>query len=79
MHTAELLAHESRSLKVLAAIAKFKRYKLPDIDQVLEELIQAKTEIHKLINSILNRDELPQKCSQHSENHHIPLQHLLTP
>jgi hypothetical protein len=28
-------------LKVLAAIEKFKRYKLPDTDKVLEELVQA--------------------------------------
>jgi hypothetical protein len=32
---------EFRSLKVLAANEKFKRYKLPDTDKVLEELVKA--------------------------------------
>jgi hypothetical protein len=44
-----------------------KSYKSPGIDQILAELIQAGgetlwSEIHKLINSIWNKEELPDKC-----------------
>jgi hypothetical protein len=46
------------------AIAKLKRYKLPGSDQILAELFQAGgetlwSEIHKLINSAWNKEELP--------------------
>jgi hypothetical protein len=51
------------SFEVETAIAKLK-YKSPGSDQILAELIQAGGEtllsaIHKLINSILNKEELP--------------------
>jgi hypothetical protein len=41
------------------------KYKSPDIDQILAELMQAgcnilRTEIHRIIHSILNKEELPQ-------------------
>jgi hypothetical protein len=44
---------------------KLKRYKLPGIGQIMSILIQAggntlNSEIHKLINTIWNREELPQ-------------------
>jgi hypothetical protein len=46
-----------------------KRYKLPGIDQIQAEMIQAggntlHSEIHKLINSIHNKDELPQQWKE---------------
>jgi hypothetical protein len=47
------------------AIGKLKRYKSASIDRIPAELIQAggktlRSEIHKLINSIWNKEELPQ-------------------
>jgi hypothetical protein len=53
------------SLEVEIAIEKLKRYKSPDIDQILAELIQAggntlHSEIHKLIHCICNKEKLPQ-------------------
>jgi hypothetical protein len=51
-------------LEVEIAVAKMKRYKLTSSEQILAELIQAVgetllPEIHKLINSVLNKEELP--------------------
>jgi hypothetical protein len=51
-------------VEVEIAIAKFKKYKLPGNDQIPSELIQAGGEIllsaiHKLINSVWNKEELP--------------------
>jgi hypothetical protein len=50
-------------LQIEVAIGKLKRYKLPGVDQIPSELIQAggKTlhcEIHKLIKLIWNKEEL---------------------
>jgi hypothetical protein len=44
------------------AIAKLRRYKSPDIDQILTKLIQARgemlnSEIHNLCNSVWNKEE----------------------
>jgi hypothetical protein len=46
------------------AIAKLKKYKSPGSDEILAELIEAGgkillSEIHKLINSVWNKEELP--------------------
>jgi hypothetical protein len=51
------------------AIAKLKKYKLPGSDQILAELIQAGDEIllfaiHKLINSVWNKEELPDQWKE---------------
>jgi hypothetical protein len=51
-------------LRVEIAIAKLKKYKSPGTDQIPAELIQAGgetlwSEIHKFINSIWNKEELP--------------------
>jgi hypothetical protein len=64
MHTAKPLVPEHSAFEVEMAIEKLKRYKSPDIDQIPAELIKAgcKTiwsEIHKLTNSILNKEKLP--------------------
>jgi hypothetical protein len=47
----------------------FKKYKSPGTDQILTELIQAggealQSEIHKLIDSISNKEELPDQCKE---------------
>jgi hypothetical protein len=62
MHTAEILVPESSS-EVEITIEKLKRYKSPGINQILAELIQVggstlHSEIHKLINSIWNKEIL---------------------
>jgi hypothetical protein len=51
------------------AIGKLKKYKSPGSDQILAELIQAGGEIllsaiHKLINSVWNREELPDQWKE---------------
>jgi hypothetical protein len=56
IHTAEPLVPDSSPSDVEIAIAKFKKHKSPDSDQIKAELIQAGGEtllsgIHKLINS----------------------------
>jgi hypothetical protein len=54
---------------VETAIAKLKKYKSPGSDQIPAELIQAGGEIllsanHKLINSIWNKEELPDQWKE---------------
>jgi hypothetical protein len=56
-------------LEVDIAIAKLKKYKSPGSDKILAELIQAEgkmllSEIHKLINSVLNKEELPDQWKE---------------
>jgi hypothetical protein len=60
MHTAEPFMPEPSASEVEVAIGKLKRYKSPDVDQILAELIQAggktfRSEFHKLIKLIWNR------------------------
>jgi hypothetical protein len=57
MHTAQLLTLEPRSFEIEIATEKLKRYKLPGADQIQVELIH--TQIHKLINSISKKEEMP--------------------
>jgi hypothetical protein len=64
VHTADLLVPRPGCLEVEIAIAKLKNYKSPGSDQSPAELIQAGGEIllsaiHKLINSVWNKEELP--------------------
>jgi len=54
------------AFEVEMAIEKLKRRNLPGIDQIPAELIKAwgrtiRSEIHKLINSIWNMEELPEE------------------
>jgi hypothetical protein len=61
IHAAELLVPEPSPFKVEIAIAKLERFKSPDIDQILAELIQAggdtlQSEIHKLTDSIWSKE-----------------------
>jgi len=63
--TVEPFVPECSSLKVEIGVEKLKRYKLPHIDEILAELIQTggntlRSEIHKFINSIWNKEELSQ-------------------
>jgi hypothetical protein len=62
IHTAEPLVSEPSPLEVEVAIAKLKKYKLPSIGQVVVDLSQTGgeilcSEIHKPVNSILNKEE----------------------
>jgi hypothetical protein len=69
VHTAELLVSGPSRLEVEIAIAKLKKYKSPGSDQIPSELIQAGGEIllsaiHKLINSVWNKEELPDQWKE---------------
>jgi sorting nexin-29 len=69
IHTAEPLVPEPSLVEVEIAIGKLKSYKSPSADQILAELIKAGgetlcSEIHKLICSIWNKEELPQKWKE---------------
>jgi hypothetical protein len=61
MHTAKPLVPETSASEVEAAIGKLKRNKSPDVDQIPAELKKEKhcLEIHKLINLIWNKEDLP--------------------
>jgi sorting nexin-29 len=69
MHTAEPFVLEPSASEVEAATGKLKRYKSPDVDQIPAELIQAggetmRSEIHKLIKLIWNKEELPHQWEE---------------
>jgi len=54
---------------VVSRLEKLKRYKPPGTDQIPVEQIQAgdnvlRSEIHKLINSIWNKEQLPWQCNE---------------
>jgi hypothetical protein len=64
VHMAEPLVLDPSCLEVEIAIAKLKKYKSPGSDEIPAEVIEAGSEvllsaIHKLINSVCNREELP--------------------
>jgi len=66
IHTAEPLVHETSASEVELAIEKLRSHKSPGIDQIPAELIKAggrtvHCEIHKLIISIWNKEELPEE------------------
>jgi hypothetical protein len=66
IHTAELLVPEPSVSEFELAIEKLKSHKSPGIDQIPAELIKAggrtiSCEIHKLIISIWNKEELPEE------------------
>jgi hypothetical protein len=69
IHTAEPLVPEPSAFEVEMAIEKRKRYKSPGTDQIPAELIKAGvskicSQIHKLINSIWNKENLPQQWKE---------------
>jgi hypothetical protein len=64
MHTAEPFVPEPSASEVEVATGKLKRYKSPGVDQITAQLIHAggetlRSEIHKLIRLIWNKEELP--------------------
>jgi hypothetical protein len=64
VHTAEPLVPDPSRLEVEIAITKLKKHKSPGSDQIPAELIQEGceillSEIHKLINSVWIKEELP--------------------
>jgi hypothetical protein len=68
-HTAEPFVPDSNPSEVEIAIAKLKKYKSPGSDHIPEELNQAGGEtlwsdIHKLINSMWNKEELPDQWKE---------------
>jgi hypothetical protein len=69
IHTVEPLVPEPSLVEVEIAIGKLKSYKSPGTDQIPAELIKAGGEtlcsdIHKLICSIWNKEELPQQWKE---------------
>jgi hypothetical protein len=69
IYTAEPLVPEPSEPEFEMAIEKLKRHKSPGIDQIPAELIKAvggtiRSEIHKLINSIWNKGELPEQWKE---------------
>jgi hypothetical protein len=69
VHTAEPLVPGPSRLEVEIVIAKLKRYKSPGSDQIPAEMIQAGgelllSEIHKLINSVWNKEKLPDQWKE---------------
>jgi len=69
IHTAEPLVPEPSVAEVELAIERLKNYKSPGIDQIPAELIKAGgrticCEIHKLIISISNKEELPDEWKE---------------
>jgi sorting nexin-29 len=69
MHTAEPFVPEPSASVAEVAIGKLKRYKSPGADQIPAELIQAggetlRSEIHKLIKLIWNKEELPHQWKE---------------
>jgi hypothetical protein len=69
IQTAEPLVPEPNLVEVEIAIGKLKSYKSPGTDQIPTEMIKAGaetlySEIHKLIFSIWNKEELPQQWKE---------------
>jgi hypothetical protein len=69
IHTAEPLVPEPSLVKVEITIEKLRSYESPGTDQILAELIKAggetlNSEIHRLICSIWNKEELPQQWKE---------------
>jgi hypothetical protein len=69
IHKAEPLIPEPSLIEVKIAIGKLKSYKSPGTDQILVKMIKAGGEtlyfeIHKLICSIWNKEELPQQWTE---------------
>jgi hypothetical protein len=67
--TAEPLVPEPSAFEVEMAIEKLKSHKSPGIDQIPAELIKAggwviRSEIHKIIISIWNKEELPEEWKE---------------
>ena len=69
IHTAEPLVPEPSAFEVVLAIEKLKNHKSPGIAQIPAEMINTegrtiRSEIHKLIHSIWNGEELPEEWKE---------------
>jgi len=69
VHTAEPLVPEPSAFEVGMATEKLNRRRSPGIDQIPAEMIKAggrtiHSEIHTLINSIWNKEELPEEWKE---------------
>jgi hypothetical protein len=69
MPTAEPFVPEPSASQVEVAVGKLKRSESPGVDQIPAELIQAggetlRSEIHKLIKLIWNKQELPHQWKE---------------
>ena len=69
IHTAEPLVPEPSAFEVELATEKLKSHKSPDTDQIPAELFKAggrtiRHEIHKLIVSVWNKEELPEEWKE---------------
>jgi hypothetical protein len=69
IHTAEPLVPEPSLVEVEIAIGKLRSYKSPGSDNIPAELIKAGdetlcSEIHKIICSTWNKEELPQQWKE---------------
>jgi sorting nexin-29 len=69
IHTAEPLVHEPSVFEAEMTTEMLKRHKLKGIHQISAEFIKAGSskicsEIHKLINSIWNKEELPEQWKE---------------
>jgi len=69
MHTSEPLVPEYSCSEVGIATGKLNRHETPGTDQIPAELLQTGgnilcSEIHRLTNSILNKEELPQQWKE---------------
>jgi hypothetical protein len=69
MYTAEPLVPEPSTFEVEMAIEKLKRNKLPGIDQIPAELIEARSrtirsEIHQFVHFICNEEELREQWKE---------------
>jgi hypothetical protein len=69
IHTSEPLVPEPSLVKVEIAIEKLKSYKSPGTDKIPAKVIEAGSEvlcseIHKLIRSVWNKEELRQQWKE---------------
>jgi hypothetical protein len=69
MYKAEPLVPEPSLVEVEITVGKLKRYKSPGTEQIPPELIKARcetlfSEIHRLICSLWNKEELPQQWKE---------------
>jgi hypothetical protein len=69
MHRAEPFIPDPNASEAVVTVGKLKRYKYPGVDQIPAELIQAgretvRSEIHKLIKLIWNKEELPHQWKE---------------
>jgi hypothetical protein len=66
MHTAEPFVPEPSASEVEAAIGNLKRHISPGADQIANSGMRGtlRSEIHKLIKLIWNKEELPYQCER---------------